>query len=112
MYRPDLIRYFFQRGIVISAFKALNRGKLTERRTVRELADTYSKTCAQIFLRWGLQKHLVVISKTSKAERMNENRNILDFDISDEDMKYLDILTNKDDVRRRSELEELRKRSM
>lgn len=112
MYRPELIAYFFEKGITVCAFKALNRGNLNERRTVKELAEIYSKSSAQIFLRWGLQKHMVVISKTSRVERMKENRDIIDFEISEDDMSYLNILTSNDDVRRRYELEELRKRSM
>lgn len=112
MYRPDIITYFHEKDIVVVAFKTLHRGNLTERRTVIEIANAHSKSPAQIFLRWGIQHHLVVISKTSQPKRMKENRDVLDFELSDEEMSLLNILTDDIDVRKRSELEKLRKISM
>jgi len=50
MYRPDLIEYFHSRDIVVVAFKALNRGELTSRNTIVDIAKVYNKTPAQIFV--------------------------------------------------------------
>lgn len=55
----------------------------------QELAEKYGKTPAQLVLRWGLQKNTVVIPKTSKVERLQENLEVFDFDISDEDMEEM-----------------------
>ncbi|RLN09597.1 NADP-dependent D-sorbitol-6-phosphate dehydrogenase [Panicum miliaceum] len=54
-----------------------------------ELAEKYGKTPAQLVLRWGLQKNAVVIPKTSKVERLQENLEVFDFNISDEDMEEI-----------------------
>ena len=55
----------------------------------QELAEKYGKTPAQLVLRWGLQRNTVVIPKTSKVERLQENLELFDFDISDEDMEEI-----------------------
>ena len=53
------------------------------------LAEKYGKTPAQLVLRWGLQRNTVVIPKTSKVERLQENFEVFDFDISGEDMEKM-----------------------
>ncbi|KAM3295817.1 hypothetical protein ACQJBY_038243 [Aegilops geniculata] len=56
------------------------------------LAEKYGKTPAQLVLRWGLQRNTVVIPKTSKVERLEENFAVFDFDISVEDMEKIKAL--------------------
>nr|CAZ96022.1 NADP-dependent D-sorbitol-6-phosphate dehydrogenase [Saccharum hybrid cultivar] len=57
---------------------------------VVEFAQKYGKTPAQlVLLRWGLQRNAAVIPKTSKVERLQENLEVLDFDISEEDMEEM-----------------------
>ena len=53
-------------------------------------ADRYSKTPAQILIRWALQHDLVVIPKSSNPGRIHENADVFDFNIAEEDMKTLD----------------------
>jgi diketogulonate reductase-like aldo/keto reductase len=56
------------------------------------LATKYSKTPAQLIIRWGLQHGLVVIPKSTIEERIRENSQVFDFDISDDDLRSLDSL--------------------
>jgi len=56
---------------------------------LQSLAEKYGKTPAQLVLRWGLQRDTVVIPKTSKVERLQENLEVRDFDISEEDMEEM-----------------------
>jgi diketogulonate reductase-like aldo/keto reductase len=53
------------------------------------LAEKYNKTPAQLVLRWGLQRNTVMIPKTSREERLQENLEVFDFEISDEDMEKI-----------------------
>jgi diketogulonate reductase-like aldo/keto reductase len=53
------------------------------------LAEKYSKTPVQLVLRWGLQRNTVVIPKTSREERLQENFEVFDFEISGEDMEKI-----------------------
>ena len=50
----------------------------------------YSKSPAQILIRWTLQKEVIVIPKSSRKERIRENADVFDFKISQEDMDRLD----------------------
>ncbi|MFQ5910026.1 MAG: aldo/keto reductase, partial [Thermoplasmata archaeon] len=52
----------------------------------------YSKTPAQVLIRWVLQHEAVVIPKSVRRERIIENANVFDFSISEEDMSALDAL--------------------
>lgn len=53
---------------------------------IQGLAEKYKKTVAQVVLRWGIQRNTVVIPKTSKLERLKENIEVFDFELSEEDM--------------------------
>ena len=50
---------------------------------------------AQVILRWELQRGIVVIPKTVHLERMEQNFNVFDFELSDVDMKVLARLDKK-----------------
>lgn len=54
-----------------------------------ELADAYGKTPAQIVLRWHLEHGFVVIPKSARRERIQENFDI-GFELSDQDVARLD----------------------
>ena len=59
---------------------------------LRNIARKYGKTPGQIMLRWSLQKEVAVIPKSVRIERIRENFDIYDFEISPEDMLALDRL--------------------
>lgn len=63
MYRPELIQYFHDRGMAVAAYKPLNRAACLTHPALVELAAKYKVTVAQIMLKWGLQKGLIVICK-------------------------------------------------
>jgi 2,5-diketo-D-gluconate reductase A len=56
------------------------------------LAKKYNKTVAQIILRWLTQRGVVAIPKSVRKERMEENFNIFDFELSAEDMEHIKTL--------------------
>jgi diketogulonate reductase-like aldo/keto reductase len=63
--------------------------KLCRYYKLQGLAEKYNKTPAQLVLRWGLQRNTVMIPKTSREERLQENLEVFDFEISDEDMEKI-----------------------
>jgi diketogulonate reductase-like aldo/keto reductase len=124
MYRPKLIQYFQNRGIYVAASKALHR--MTTATTVvvdgndkdnnsatnivQDIANSRNVSYAQVLLRWGVQKQLIVLSKTSKLDRMKENFDVVrKFHLSTDEMNQLDSLTKENDIRTREELELQRK---
>jgi len=93
LYQKELLEYCRSKGIQVEAYSPLARGERFKHPRMRSLAEKYSKTPAQLMIRWGLQHGLVVIPKSTRAERIRENSQVFDFEISDEDMKSLDSLS-------------------
>lgn len=88
--QPEVVEYCKKEGMIVEAWSPLGRGKLTKKKPVRELAETYQRTPAQICLRWLIQKGLVPLPKSVTPERIYSNYNIWDFEISEDDMKQMD----------------------
>ncbi|MBW4085716.1 aldo/keto reductase [Paenibacillus sp. S150] len=57
-----------------------------------KLGKKYGKSPAQIVLRWDLQHGIVTTPKSVHDVRIRENANIFDFELSEEDMKEIDVL--------------------
>ncbi|GAB4326250.1 MAG: aldo/keto reductase [Promethearchaeota archaeon] len=92
LYLRDLQKKCEDNGIVVEAYSPLTRGvKLGDPRLV-EVANKYGKTPAQVLVRWGLQKGLVVIPKSTSEARIRENADVFDFNLSAEDVASLDAL--------------------
>jgi diketogulonate reductase-like aldo/keto reductase len=92
LYQKELLEYCQRRGIQVEAYSPLARGERFKHPRITALATKYSKTPAQLMLRWGLQHGLVVIPKSTGEERIRENTQVFDFEISSEDMSSLDSL--------------------
>lgn len=71
---------------------AEGRNNLFGNTTLKEIAERYNKTVAQVALRWLLQRGVVIIPKTTHVERMKENYDIFDFVLSDDDMDLIATL--------------------
>jgi methylglyoxal/glyoxal reductase len=75
-----------QNGIQFEAWSPLMQGQLFDNTLLKELADKYNKTVAQVILRWDLQNGVITIPKSTKEHRIMENAAIFDFELSQEDM--------------------------
>lgn len=83
-------------GIQMEAWSPLKRGALLNEPTLVEIGKKYGKSTAQVILRWDIQNEVVTIPKSSKEERIVENANIFDFELSIEDMNRIDSLNQND----------------
>lgn len=63
--------------------------------TLVNIGKKYSKTAAQVILRWLIQRGIIVNAKSVHAERMQQNYDVFDFRLSDEDMKEIAALDQK-----------------
>jgi diketogulonate reductase-like aldo/keto reductase len=79
------------RGIQLEAWSPLMQGNL-DLPLLKELAETYGKTPAQIVLRWDLQHGVVTIPKSIREQRIRENADVFDFELSAGDMTRIDGL--------------------
>ena len=64
----------------------LGRGKLLNNEVLKELSKKYNKTTAQLAIRWHLQKGYLPLPKSVTPERIKENFEVFDFEISSSDM--------------------------
>lgn len=88
----ELLAYCRNHDIRVEAWSPLMHGEVVTEPIVMKVAEEYSRTPAQIVLRWDLQHGVVTIPKSGNAERIAENAQIFDFELSQEDMEQLDAL--------------------
>ncbi len=71
------------------------RGGLFENPVLAEIGKAHGKTTAQVMLRWNLQRGVVVIPKSVHRERMEENLDVFDFELSSDEMGKIAALDTK-----------------
>jgi diketogulonate reductase-like aldo/keto reductase len=90
LYQKDLLEFCQSHGIQLESYSPLTKGEKLNDPRLAAIALKYSKSPAQVLIRWVLQRGIVVIPKSSRKERIYENANVFDFEISREDMSALD----------------------
>jgi 2,5-diketo-D-gluconate reductase A len=78
--------------VITEAWSPLAQGDLLEEGTIETVAAHHDRTSAQTILRWHLQLGNVVIPKSSTPERIRENFEVFDFELSEDDMAALERL--------------------
>lgn len=94
----DLIQYCKEIKIQTEAWCPLggSYAKLTQKKELVDIAGKYGVSVAQLILRWHLQRGVIVIPRSSRAEHQRSNLDLFGFDIRDEDMLLISNLnTNK-----------------
>lgn len=84
--QSDLRAWHGEHGIATEAWGPLAQGELPDDETIGRLAESREKTPAQVILRWHLQLGNVVIPKSVTPERIRENIDIFDFELSGREM--------------------------
>jgi 2,5-diketo-D-gluconate reductase B len=86
-----------ERGLVLTAYCPLARGGLTNEPVLAEIAKRSGKTFAQVALRWLMQQDIVAaIPRSSNPERIAQNIDVFDFELSDDDMRRIGALKKPD----------------
>ncbi|WP_322905987.1 aldo/keto reductase [Paenibacillus campi] len=88
----ELRHYCKQQGIQIEAWAPLAQGRLLDNPTLQTIADKQGKSIAQVLLRWDVQSEIVTIPKSINKERIVQNADIYDFELSAAEMKQIDDL--------------------
>jgi diketogulonate reductase-like aldo/keto reductase len=91
-YRRALLQGCERRGVVIEAYSPLGTGRHLGDDRVRQIADRLGRTPAQVLVRWCLERDLVVLPKSTRRERIDQNAQVFDFTLSDDDVAALDAL--------------------
>ncbi|WP_203328965.1 aldo/keto reductase [Candidatus Laterigemmans baculatus] len=99
--QEKLLRFCQQQGIAVTGFSPLGAGSylplgmasedesVLSESVVGEIAAAHGKTAAQVVLRWGVQRGTAVVPKTARPERLAENLDLFDFELSDSEMQSL-----------------------
>ncbi len=74
---------------------AEGKNNIFQNETLRAIARKHNKTVAQVILRWLVQRRVVVIPKSVRKERIVENFDVLNFELSPQDMSAIATLDTK-----------------
>lgn len=78
-------------GAKIEAWGPLAEGRngIFKNPVLSEIGEKYNKSVAQVIIRWIIQRGIIVFPKSAKPERMEENFNVFDFELTDDDMEKI-----------------------
>jgi 2,5-diketo-D-gluconate reductase B len=78
--------------MALVAYSPVAKGRIKNDRALALIGKRHHKTAAQICLRWLVQQNVVAIPRTSKLERLSENIDVFDFELSDEEMNQISAM--------------------
>ena len=91
--QSELRAYHAEHGIATEAWSPIGQGQgLLDDRVLAELGQKYGKTPAQIVLRWHVQLGNIVFPKSMRPERMRENIDVYDFELTADDQQAVSAL--------------------
>jgi 2,5-diketo-D-gluconate reductase B len=79
-------------GMALVAYSPVAKGRIKNDATLAGIGQAYGKTAAQVCLRWLVQQNVCAIPRTSRIERLSENIDIFDFQLSDDEMRRISAL--------------------
>ena len=88
----DVRDYHRQKSIAIESYSPLGSGSLVEDRDIAGIADKHGVSPAQVMIRWQLQQGIIVIPKSTHAERIRSNFDVFGFDLDEEDFRAIEKL--------------------
>ncbi|MBD1397223.1 aldo/keto reductase [Pontibacter sp. JH31] len=97
--QTKLYTYLRKHNISLTAYSPIAQGKVLDNPVLKAIGEKYGKNEVQVSLRWLIQQDgVLAIPRTSKVERLKDNINIFDFELSAEDVAQIDQL-KKDNQR-------------
>lgn len=90
--QKETIEYCIENNILVEAYSPLATGKIFEVKEIINMAAKYKKSVSQIALRWSIQNGYLPLPKSVTSSRIKENTEIFDFELSKEDMEYINNL--------------------
>ncbi|KAA5545356.1 aldo/keto reductase [Roseiconus nitratireducens] len=102
--QEKLLRFCHQQGIHVTGFSPLGAQSyfslgmagdeegVIDLDVIKSIASQHGKTAAQVVLRWGVQRGTSIVPKTSRSERLRENIDLFDFELTDIQMETISDL--------------------
>ncbi len=98
----DLINYCKDLNIEVQAWSPLGGGSTAKELLANDvlvsIGKKYNKSAAQVVIRWNIQRNVIVLPKSSNKDRIAQNIDVFDFELSKEDMKSIDNLNTNSRV--------------
>ncbi len=90
--QKELRDYCASKKILVEAYSPLAHGKRIQDPAITKISQKYNRTNAQILIRWSIQSGMIVLPKSVKRTRIEENGSVFDFQLDNADMEYLNSL--------------------
>lgn len=90
--QDQVIAYNTQHSILTQAWSPLARGQVLDNPLISKIAGEHGKSNSQIVLRWHIQRGTAVIPKSTSRDRIIENLNVFDFELSEAQMLEISSL--------------------
>ncbi len=91
-WQQELVSYCKKQNIALEAWSPLARGKVFENEVLKAIAKNHNKSVSQVCLRWIIQHEVIVIPKSTNPERIQENIELFDFELTSAEMEKIDQL--------------------
>ena len=92
MLQPETVKASQEVGMLIEAWSPLGTGRMLKNEELMGIAAKYNVSTAQLCLRYVLQHGYLPLAKSVTPSRIEENMKIFDFEISAEDMAFIDAM--------------------
>lgn len=92
LYQRELVDFCQSRGVAVTAYCPIARGAVYDNETIGAIADETGRTCAQVSLRWLLQKGCAVIPRSRSVAHIEENLDVLGWELSAEQVARIDAI--------------------
>ncbi len=99
-----MVTFNKENHIVTQAWAPLGRGRIFEDPIILKIGKAHDKSAAQVILRWHLQRGDSFIPKSVHPERIKQNADIYDFELSDEEMKLVDSINKNTRISQEPEM--------
>jgi diketogulonate reductase-like aldo/keto reductase len=103
--RPEWVDYCRDTDTVVEAAAPLARTEIFAEGTVRDLAEAYGRSPAQVVLKWAVERGVVVLPKSTSTAHIEANLDLFDWEMDEADLRRLDDVDRGEpvyDVRGRS----------
>lgn len=94
--QKELIQFCYDNGILVQAYSPFGRGNLVQEilndKTLLKIAKTHNRSVGQIVLRFIVQQGVAVVARSTNYERLKENVNVFDFELTSDEMSEISSL--------------------
>ncbi|MCA1056556.1 aldo/keto reductase [Rossellomorea aquimaris] len=92
----DLKSFCQSENIAVEAWSPIAQGRVLDEPVLKQIAEAHGKSSAQVILRWHLQNDVVIIPKSVHANRIKENADLFNFELSSDEMNQINDLNKNE----------------